>query len=63
MSLISYLYNKYLEWSSFYRNKDPNQYGTSLYPIKEDTKKTIEQETLDRLKNQKTYDLNKIDTK
>ena len=63
MSLISYLYNKYLEWSSFYRHNDPNQYGTSLYPIKEDTKKTIEQETLDRLKNQKTYDLNKIDTK
>ncbi len=63
MSLLSYLYKKYLDWSEIYRNKEPNQYGTTLYPIKEDTKKTIEKETLDSLKNPYPYPQNKIDTK
>lgn len=30
--MLSYLYKKYLDWSDFYRNKEPNQYGTTLYP-------------------------------
>ena len=29
---MSYLYNKYLDWSEYYRNRQPNQYGTTLYP-------------------------------
>jgi len=29
---MSYLYNKYLDWSEYYRSKEPNQYGTTLYP-------------------------------
>jgi hypothetical protein len=30
--MLSYLYKKYLDWSYFYRNREPNQYGTTLYP-------------------------------
>lgn len=30
--MLSYLYKKYLDWSDFYRNREPNQYGTTLYP-------------------------------
>lgn len=29
---MEYLYNKYLNWSNYYRNKEQNQYGTTLYP-------------------------------
>lgn len=42
--MLSYLYKKYLDWSDYYRNREPNQYpkgcvglptntyGTTLYP-------------------------------
>ena len=33
MGLMSYLYNKYIEWSSFYRNREGNQYESTLYPV------------------------------
>jgi len=30
--MLSYLYKKYIDWSDFYRNREPNQYETTLYP-------------------------------
>lgn len=29
---MEYLYNKYLDWSEYYRNQEANQYQTTLYP-------------------------------
>ena len=41
--MLSYFYKKYIDWSDFYRNREPNQYETTLYPrvldpIKEEVK-------------------------
>jgi len=32
MGFYTYLYKKFIEWGDYYRNREPNQYGTTLYP-------------------------------